>query len=167
MPTLRIKTRHRRGPRTLAGALTPRIGPAVQAQSPPPPDARTLTTPPADATWQAIVEQLLAAPSDPEPSEAQPDTEYAWARRMGMHINRPPKRRPRVCGGSAVSEIILVDCWPRRTADLTPAERQPYRSAEARAHLLAMAGPWIAWYGMPSSLFAHPEASPADPPRNS
>jgi hypothetical protein len=50
-------------------------------------------TPPADATWEALVEQLLATPSDPKPYEAEPDNEYAWARRLGMHINRAPKRR--------------------------------------------------------------------------
>jgi hypothetical protein len=90
MPTLRIKTRPR-CPRTPAAARGPRTGPAVEVQSPPP-DVGTATAP-ADATWQAIVEQLLATPSDHEPYEAPADTEYAWARRLGMHINRSPKRR--------------------------------------------------------------------------
>jgi hypothetical protein len=46
-----------------------------------------------DPTWQAIVEQLVATRSNREPYEARPDTEYNWARRLGMHINRPRKRR--------------------------------------------------------------------------
>jgi hypothetical protein len=46
-----------------------------------------------DPTWTAIVEQLLATKSNREPYEARPDTEYKWARRLGMHINRPPMRR--------------------------------------------------------------------------
>jgi hypothetical protein len=64
MPTLRIKARFRRRRRTSE-----------------------------DPTWKAIVEQLLATPSNREPFEARPDTEYKWARRLGMHINRPRRRR--------------------------------------------------------------------------
>lgn len=94
MPTLRIKTRYRRRSHTPAAAGSPRTGPVVQTQSAPPPVPRVGTlNPPADATWQAIVEQLLATPPDHEPYEAPTDIEYAWARRMGMHINRPSKRR--------------------------------------------------------------------------
>jgi hypothetical protein len=47
----------------------------------------------ADPAWQAIVEQLLATASNREPYEARPDTEHNWARRLGMHVNRPPKGR--------------------------------------------------------------------------
>jgi hypothetical protein len=91
VPTLRITTRYRRRSRTPAAAGSPRTGPVVQTQSASP---RVATLkPPADATWQAIVEQLLASPPDHEPYEAPAETEAAWARRLGMHINRPPKRR--------------------------------------------------------------------------
>lgn len=47
-----------------------------------------------DATWEAIVAQLLATPSDRQPHQAQPEREYAFARRLGMHINRPPGWAP-------------------------------------------------------------------------
>lgn len=85
MPTLRINARFRRRPRTLDSARGPRTGPRVPRVDTP--------TSAADAGWQAIVEQLRAIPSNSEPYEAWPDTEYKWARRLGMHINRPPKRR--------------------------------------------------------------------------
>jgi len=91
MPTLRIKMLHRR-PRTPGRARSPRTGPTVQAQSPPPVPHLGTLTPPADATWQAIVEQLLATPSEREPYKALRANECAWARSLGMHINRLPRR---------------------------------------------------------------------------
>lgn len=73
MPTLRIKAQPRR----------------AKTQSPPL-DENGATVP-ANLAWEAIVEQLSASASTR--AGAPPDTEYAWARRLGMHINRPPKRR--------------------------------------------------------------------------
>lgn len=45
-----------------------------------------------DAAWQALVEQLLTTPSQQDPDEPE-HPEYEWARKLGWHINRPPKRR--------------------------------------------------------------------------
>lgn len=56
------------------------------------PDARSVTAR-TEGAWQAIVEQLLATPAHDHPDEAQLAPEYAWARKLGVHINRPPKRR--------------------------------------------------------------------------
>lgn len=73
MPTLRIKALPRRGQTQYraseAHAATVRV----------------------DTAWEAIVEQL-SGPALGR-SAARPDTEYAWARRLSMHINRPPKCR--------------------------------------------------------------------------
>ena len=87
---MRIKTLVSRRLPLLGEARRPRTAAAVRAQSSPlvAPDS-----PPADARWQAIVAQLLATPSDPEPFQAWPDSEYAFARRLGIHINRAPRRR--------------------------------------------------------------------------
>ena len=49
-------------------------------------------SPERDTSWEAIVEQLRATPSDDEPDQP-PEFDYAWAGRLGMHINRRPKRR--------------------------------------------------------------------------
>ena len=49
-------------------------------------------SPERDTSWEAIVEQLRATPSDGEPDQP-PESDYAWAGRLGMHINRRPKRR--------------------------------------------------------------------------
>lgn len=70
--------------RRVAGAPQRRTRPAA-ADSPVLPDASL------DASWEAIVAQLRATPAEGRADEpAAP--EYAWARRLGMHINRPPKR---------------------------------------------------------------------------
>lgn len=90
MRTPRLKPWPRRRPpiQSAAGSAdTPR---GVHTQ--PPPLAVSSLTAPADAAWEAIVEQLLGTPSRHEAYEAQPDTEYAWAQRLGMHINRAPRR---------------------------------------------------------------------------
>lgn len=47
-----------------------------------------------DASWEAIVRQLRASPAERHANELDPP-EYEWARRLGMHINRPPKRSHR------------------------------------------------------------------------
>lgn len=58
------------------------------AQQPASPHARL------EAAWEAIVAQLRATPSEGHADEPGAP-EYAWARKLGMHINRPPKRQRR------------------------------------------------------------------------
>jgi hypothetical protein len=55
------------------------------------PDASRASLPPSDeGVWEAIVAQLRATSSGLEPWSIEADNEYAWARRLGMHINRGP-----------------------------------------------------------------------------
>ena len=41
-----------------------------------------------DVSWEAIVAQLRASPTGAQPDEPDAGCEYAWARRLGVHINR-------------------------------------------------------------------------------
>jgi hypothetical protein len=93
MPILRIKARFRRRRRTSDASGNPRTGRAPQTHHAAPSEPRANDQKAsADANWQAIVKQLLATPSNREPYGPRPDTEYNWARRLRMHINRPPRR---------------------------------------------------------------------------
>lgn len=47
-----------------------------------------------DASWEAIVAQLRATPAEGHANEPDPP-EYEWVGRLGVHINRPPKRSRR------------------------------------------------------------------------
>lgn len=77
MPWLTTARRTPQGPRGSADA-------AATPESVPP-------HAPLDVSWEAIVAQLRATPAEGHANEPDPP-EYEWARKLGVHINRPPRR---------------------------------------------------------------------------
>jgi hypothetical protein len=74
-------------PNTVRGRY-PGAAPAVDTQ--PPPLAAGSVTAPADAAWQAIVQQLLATSSARRRTRRDPEPSTPGRGRLGMHINRAP-----------------------------------------------------------------------------